>query len=253
MGQLTKNQEALIKALYTRHGRKKYAFCICEGVRCCTDFLAVCPELLELLLCTENFPHDFDIYNPIRIPENQFSKLSTTIASQGILAVAKKPAPVDRAKPPEDPFIFVLDRVSDPGNFGTILRTAKAAGLKELWYTAGSVDPFNDKVLRSAMAAQFTVGLRQFADLQTLKQALSAFGYHRFYRTDPHQGENCFTAPDLFNKSVVIIGSEAEGAGELDGSIPVTIPMPGNSESLNAAQAATIFLFEYVRRTVASK
>ena len=253
MGQLTKNQEALIKALYTRHGRKKYELCICEGVRCCADFLAASPKLLELLVCTEDFPHDFDSYNPVRIPENQFSKLSATIASQGILAVAKKPEPVPESKPPADPFIFVLDRVGDPGNFGTILRTAKAAGLKELWYTAGSVDPFNDKVLRSAMAAQFTIGLRQFADLETLKQALAAFGYTRFYRTDPHQGENCFTAPDLFNKSVVIIGSEAEGAGELDGSVPVTIPMPGNSESLNAAQAATIFLFEYVRRTFAAK
>ena len=253
MGQLTKNQEALIKALYTRHGRKKYELCICEGVRCCADFLAASPELLELLVCTEDFSHDFDRYNPVRIPESQFSKLSATIASQGILAVAKKPVTVPESKPPADPFIFVLDRVGDPGNFGTILRTAKAAGLKELWYTAGSVDPFNDKVLRSAMAAQFTIGLRQFADLETLKQALTAFGYTRFYRTDPHQGANCFTAPDLFNKSVVIIGSEAEGAGELDGSVPVTIPMPGNSESLNAAQAATIFLFEYVRRTFAAR
>ena len=253
MGQLTKNQEALINALYTRHGRKKYELCICEGVRCCADFLAASPELLELLVCTEDFSHDFDSYNPVRIPESQFSKLSATIASQGILAVAKKPDMVPESKPPADPFIFVLDRIGDPGNFGTILRTAKAAGLKELWYTAGSVDPFNDKVLRSAMAAQFTIGLRQFTDLKTLKQALTAFGYTRFYRTDPHQGENCFTAPDLFNKSVVIIGSEAEGAGELDGSIPVTIPMPGNSESLNAAQAATIFLFEYIRRTFAAK
>jgi TrmH family RNA methyltransferase len=251
MGQLTKNQEALIKALYTRHGRKKYDFCVCEGVRCCSDFLAARPELLELLVCSEDFSHDFDRYNPARIPECQFSKLSSTIAAQGILAVAKKPEPVPESKPPADPFVFVLDRVGDPGNFGTILRTVKAAGLKELWYTAGSVDPFNDKVLRSAMAAQFTVGLREFASLQTLKQALAAFGYNRFYRTDPHQGENCFKEPGLFDKSVIIIGSEADGAGELEGSVPVTIPMPGNSESLNAAQAATIFLFEYVRRYLA--
>ena len=250
MGQLTKNQEVLIKALYTRHGRKKHALCICEGIRCCSDFLAARSDLLELLVCTEVFPSDFDRYNPIRIPENQFSKLSATIASQGILAVARKPEPVPESKPPEDPFILALDRIGDPGNFGTILRTAKAVGLKELWYTAGSVDPFNDKVLRSAMAAQFTLGLREFADLQALKQVLTAFGYTRFYRTDPHQGANCFTEPELFNKSAVIIGSEAAGAGELDGSIAVTIPMPGNCESLNAAQAATVFLFEYVRRSL---
>ncbi|MHB9139972.1 MAG: TrmH family RNA methyltransferase [Victivallaceae bacterium] len=251
MEQLTKNQEALIKALYTRHGRKKHELCVCEGVRCCTDFLAARPDLLEFLVCTEDFSRDFDHYNPVRIPESQFARLSATIASQGILAVARKPEPVSESKPPEDPFVFVLDRVGDPGNFGTILRTVKAAGLKELWYTSGSVDPFNDKVLRSAMAAQFTVGLREFASLETLKQALAGFGYNRFYRTDPHQGENCFTEPHLFDKSAIIIGSEADGAGELEGSAPVTIPMPGNSESLNAAQAATIFLFEYVRRTMA--
>lgn len=251
MGQLTKNQEALIKALYTRHGRKKHELCVCEGVRCCTDFLAARADLLEFMVCTEDFSHDFDRYNPVRIPEVQFARLSATIVSQGILAVARKPEPIPESKPPEDPFIFVLDRVGDPGNFGTILRTVKAAGLKELWYTSGSVDPFNDKVLRSAMAAQFTVGLREFSSLEALKQALAGFGYNRFYRTDPHQGGNCFTEPHLFDKSAIIIGSEAEGAGELEGSVPVTIPMPGNSESLNAAQAATIFLFEYVRRTLA--
>ena len=78
---------------------------------------------------------------------------------------------------PADPFILAVDQLGDPGNFGTILRTARAAGLKEFWYTAGSADPFAPKVTRSALGAQFGMILREFADLETLTGFAARCGY----------------------------------------------------------------------------
>lgn len=246
-GELGKAREALIKSLYTRHGRKKTGLCLCEGRRCCGEIFASSPELIEFTVCREDLQEHYP--DAIAIPGFKFDKLGTTENSQGILLVARRPEPPPEDAPILDPFALVLDRVGDPGNFGTILRTAKAAGLKELWYTDGSADPFGDKTVRAAMAAQFTMNLRKFPDLYELKAFLTKNGFLKFFRTDPHEGESCFTAKGLYERSAVIIGSEAHGVSELAESIPVTIPMPGNFESLNAAQAATIFIFEYVRRT----
>ena len=90
--------------------------------------------------------------------------------------------------------------------------------------------------------------LRGFEDLAALRERAVAFGYRNFCITDPHGGENCFSAENLFDHSVIVIGGEANGATMLPGCRHLMIPMPGDYESLNAAQAATIFLFDYVRR-----
>jgi RNA methyltransferase, TrmH family len=248
MNDLPQKQKALIKSLYSRHGRKKTSLCICEGVRCCEELLLAASALVKFTVCRESLQIDFKTSSDTYvIPDHEFAKLAATVNSQGILCVAEVPE-FTTAKP-EDNFLFVLDRVGDPGNFGTILRTAKAAGLTELWYTSGSVDPFNDKTIRSAMAAQFSMRLRVFPDLKTLSETAIEYGFKNFYLTDPHEGNNLFVEKGLYDKSLVVIGSEAHGVGELDGAKRVTIPMPGKFESLNAAQAATIFLFEYVRRS----
>lgn len=248
MNNLPQKQKALIKSLYSRHGRKKTSLCVCEGMRCCEELLLAAPELVKFTVCRESLQVDFKTSSlTYIIPDHEFAKLASTVNSQGILCVAG--VPEFKCTSPEDDFLFALDRVGDPGNFGTILRTAKAAGLTELWYTAGSVDPFNDKTIRSAMAAQFSMRLRVFPDLKTLSEIACKYGYQDFYLTDPHEGADLFSENDLYKKSVVIIGSEAHGVGELDDAKRVTIPMPGKFESLNAAQAATIFLFEYVRRS----
>ncbi|MDD5697135.1 MAG: RNA methyltransferase [Victivallaceae bacterium] len=237
----------MIKSLYTRHGRKKTGLCVCEGLRCCRELLQAAPELVRFTVCREALCPDFEL-SPVcyEISDREFSQLAATIHAQGILCVAASPAFAGAS--PTDDFLPVLDRVGDPGNFGTILRTVRAAGLTELWYTEGSVDPFNDKTIRAATAAQFSLRLRGFPDLDTLAETAREYGYRAFYLTDPHAGVNLFTEPELYTKSVIIIGSEAHGVGEVTGAKRVTIPMPGRFESLNAAQAATVFLFEYVRR-----
>ena len=254
---LTNNQEKLIRALYTRQGRKKHNMCICEGVRACSELVVLRPDLIEFSLKAESFnvPENLKDINFITVPDEKFKKLSSTVTSQGVLIVASRPEEKDvesllKNKKTNSPyFVIVLDGVADPGNMGTIIRTAKAAGLKELFITSGSADPFADKVVRAAIAAQFAVDIIKFANLAEVVCELRKLGINRFWKTDPHGGKSLFEEEDLFANSAIIIGGEAAGVSDHPDCLSVTIPMPGESESLNAAQAATIFMFEAVRRT----
>ncbi|MBE6380455.1 MAG: RNA methyltransferase [Lentisphaerae bacterium] len=255
---LTHRMERQFAELQGRHGRKKSPFCLCEGVRCCKELLASpAAEFIELAVISEKLKEDFselEKFATVKVSDEKLQKLSGTVTSQGVLILVKRPscAP-DDFPPPQDPFIMAVDKLGDPGNFGTILRTAKAAGLREFWFTSGSADPYQPKVIRSSLAAQFSMNLREFASLNELTAFAAQQGYGQLYLTDPHCGESCFECSGLFDRSVVVIGSEAHG---IESSIPgnrVTIPMPGNFESLNAAQAATIVLFEHVRRLTTGK
>lgn len=250
---LTRRMERQFADLQGRHGRKKSEFCLCEGVRCCFEVLTSpkCKDI-ELVVISDKLRSDLphlDNLNVARVSDEQLQKLSGTVTSQGVLILLKRPS-VDPASfsEPADPFIIAVDKLGDPGNFGTILRTARAAGLREFWYTSGSSDAYSPKVIRSSLGAQFTMNLREFADLNALREFARQHGYNNFYLTDPHAGESCFECANLFNQSVVVIGSEAHGIDSSEAGMRVTIPMPGNFESLNAAQAATIVLFEHVRR-----
>lgn len=253
--ELTRKNEALIRTLHTRHGRKKSGLCICEGLRAVDELMFRRPELVRFSVATEEalaalqerrtVSGDVCIVSAARLNE-----LAGTVTPQGILTVAEIPQEPGQDEKPADPFILALDQLGDPGNFGTIVRSARAVGLTELWYTKGSIDPYGDKAIRSALGAQFAMKLRSFPDLAALRDRAVSLGYDRFCVTDPHGGENCFTAENLFDRSVIVIGGEANGATMLPNCRHVVIPMPGDYESLNAAQAATIFLFDYVRRTV---
>ena len=111
-----------------------------------------------------------------------------------------------------------------------------------------------DKAIRSGLGAQYSLFLRRFENLEELVSTAADYGFKQTFIADPHDGESCFTAPGLFDKSVIVIGSEANGVTcHPAGSRNVIIPMPGDYESLNAAQAATVLLLEYVRRTTTNQ
>ena len=245
---LTRAQQALLRSLYTRHGRKKTGLCVAEGVRAVGELCAAQPDAVDFFVRIPGVDVPLAGVPAYEVSETEFSAISATVHGQGLLAVARVPAPPGEDAAPQDPYLFALDRVGDPGNFGTICRTAKASGLRELWLTAGSVDPYGDKAVRSALGAQFSMNIRVFPDLEGLARAARDFGYGPVWLTDPHRGESLYAVEALYRRTVLVIGSEGAGVGELAGARRVTIPMPGRFESLNAAQAATIFLFEAVRR-----
>ncbi len=181
------------------------------------------------------------------ISASLMSSLAETETPQGLLAIfhARQlplPAALD--------FILIVDAIRDPGNLGTILRSALAAGVQAVILGPGTVDVFSPKVLRAGMGAQFHLPAMQLSwdEIQALcRQAATPL---RLLLAEAGQGFSLWEA-DLCQPLALIVGGEAEGASETarkaaDGYL--TIPMPGPSESLNAAVAASIILFEIVRQ-----
>jgi len=172
-----------------------------------------------------------------------------TRTPQGILAVL----PVQLLPVPSSlDFGLVLDGLRDPGNLGTILRTAWAAGVQAVWLTPGGVDPFSPKVVRSAMGAHFHLPIhnQNWEDIGIRFRTESGQAIVRVYLSDPGAGIP-YTQADFRSPLALVVGGEAEGAGQKAQAIAterVHIPMPGGAESLNAAIAAAILMFEVVKQ-----
>jgi TrmH family RNA methyltransferase len=251
MAEHTGKMDSLIRALQSRHGRKKSDKCVCEGARCCAELVRARPDIIEHAVRSESFniPQELESLDFAVVPDCRFAQISSTRAPQGVLLVARRPDSSPPAKAePAGPFTVLLDRVSDPGNMGSILRTARAAGLPCVWLTKGCADPFGDKVIRGGSGAQFSLRICEFDSLETALAAAKSAGRGTVYRAEPSGGVSCFTESGLFSNSVIIFGNEGAGAGFAAGSVPLNIPMPGAFESLNVAQAATVIIFEYIRR-----
>jgi len=173
--------------------------------------------------------------------------LSDTETPQGILAVLEQPASV---LPTRWDFALVLDQIRDPGNLGTIIRSAIAAGVQAVILTPASVDVYSPKVVRSAMGAHFRLPLLTM----TWPEITSTCRKHRpavaLLVADSNGGKPCWET-DLRQPLALVIGSEAEGPQPEAFSAAtglIHIPMPGKAESLNAAVAASILLYEVVRQ-----
>lgn len=191
-------------------------------------------------------------YNLEVVGDSVFHKLSETVTPQGILAVVQMP----EREFPEQGNILALDGVQDPGNLGTILRTAEAAGIAGVVLSEDSADMFNPKVIRATMGGIFRVPVRMVPDmvfaLDRFRQKTGAGG-QGYTLYGAALGEGCveYTKPDYTKPSVVVIGNEARGISTAVMNIldkRVQIPMAGKAESLNAAVAASVLMFEMARQ-----
>jgi TrmH family RNA methyltransferase len=170
---------------------------------------------------------------------------SDTETPQGVLAVLQMQT---LPYPQKLNFVLIPDQVRDPGNLGTMLRTAAAAGVQAVFLPAGVVDPFSPKVLRAGMGAHFRLPLLLLAWNEI--QAEVARRGLRLYLAETGSGVD-YSLADFVSPLALIVGGEAEGAGVEAQALAdqrVFIPMPGGSESLNAAVAAGVLLFEVVRQ-----
>ena len=238
---LSKRRESLLRALTTRHGRKNSGYCLVEGLRCVNELIALRPDLIDFCLLREGCSADrLPVEKTTVLDARKFDSLAATVNSQGILAIAKQPGYVPLDAPRKDPYALVLDRIADPGNFGTIIRTARAVGLKEIWTVKGGVDPFGDKALRSASSAQFAVSIRLAESLEEMTGALKKLGVTRFFRTEPAEGHSVFREENLFQDSAIVLGNEANGAGPVPGALPLNIPMPGPRRPQNRSEISGI-------------
>jgi TrmH family RNA methyltransferase len=148
--------------------------------------------------------------------------------------------------PPRPGLILVLDGLRDPGNLGTVLRSAEAAGVGQVLLAPGTVDLYNLKTVRGAMGAHFRLSAAGL-DWPAIGARLAG----RAVWLAEASGDTPYDRVDWLAPSALIVGGEAEGAGAGAAALAsgrVSIPMAGGAESLNAAMAATVILFEAARQ-----
>jgi len=181
------------------------------------------------------------------LPDSLFQDLSGTEAPQGVMALVRPPQwsleQLFRGKP----LVMVLDGVQDPGNAGTILRAAEAFGATGVLLVKGSVSPYNPKAVRASAGSVFRLPLVASLDAALARAALEQRRLDR-YAAMP-AGKKALGEADLTRRCALIVGSEGRGVSEKlrAGAIDLRIPVSG-VESLNAAMAATVLLYEAHRQ-----
>jgi TrmH family RNA methyltransferase len=178
-----------------------------------------------------------------KVTDTLLNSISETETSQGILAVLDY-SPL--AIPDNLSFVLILDSIRDPGNLGTLLRTAAATGVQAVLLPPETTDAFAPKVVRAGMGAHFRLPILSL----TWDKIRSRTHDLKIYLAEMEGAASCWEA-DFRIPLALIVGSEAEGASPVArelASQSVYIPMPGETESLNAAVAGAILMFEVVRQ-----
>lgn len=241
------------KALQTKARlRRSEMKLVLEGNRLITDALLRDGNPDYALYAPDNA--DYDLIAKLQqkkcelIPVNDdvLQYVSDTQQAQGIIAVFFIPMP-PLPKHPER--IVIMDSIREPGNMGTILRTAGAAGVDLVILSPGSVDPYNPKVLRAGMGAHFRVPIVEapWNEIQGFCDGINIY-------SAAADGEIRYTDVDWTNSWAFIVGNEAHGISKQARKIAntdIAIPMASETESLNAAIASAVILFEAQRQRFA--
>jgi TrmH family RNA methyltransferase len=145
--------------------------------------------------------------------------------------------------------LLVLAAVTDPGNAGTLVRSAEASEVGAVLFCDGSVDPFNPKVVRASAGSLFRVPVVRGGDPVEVLERIGAGGHHRVGAV-PRAGI-AHTAADLGGRLAIVLGSESQGLPAGIGDLvdqQISIPMAGRGDSLNVAMAGTLICFEAMRQ-----
>lgn len=183
----------------------------------------------------------------ITLPPSMFAAVSPVTTPTGILAQVKTPAlPL-----PESPaFVLMLENIQDPGNLGSMLRNAAAAGVEAVYLSAGCTEAWSPRALRGGQGAHFVLPVVEQADLLSeVRQFQGLTLATAMHCTSLYE-------QDLTANVAFIIGNEGAGISQplIDAaSRTITVPMPGRVESLNAASASAVCLFERVRQTLKAR
>jgi RNA methyltransferase, TrmH family len=171
--------------------------------------------------------------------------LSSTETPQGVIAVVNQNSSQLDIK---EGFYVLVDKLQDPGNMGTIIRSAHAAGATGVITTKGTVDIYNEKTLRATMGSIFNIPIIEDKDLSIVED-LKSKGF-KLIVSSLEDSKNFYDV-DLTENAIIAVGNEGSGISDEVyklGDIKVKIPMPGNAESLNAGAAASIMMYEAVRQ-----
>lgn len=261
---------AALRALHTPKGRAEAGAFLIEG-----------PHLVDVALDARILPQLL-VYDPDHLARTEqgqrlLSRLGA-LAAQGIPVYEAAPPAIDRASDTrtpqgiagsvalEDvapdkvrgrrrgrnrPVVAILDAIADPGNLGTILRSALAADADEVWCAPGCADPMNPKVVRAASGASFFLPVRADLSWDEIAERLRGAPAVRQVLLAEAGAKQPYSSVDLTRRTGLIIGNEAHGPSPEARHLttqPITIPMWNSVESLNAAVAASVILFEAARQ-----
>jgi len=245
---LSKAQISLLTSLQNKKYRKQHGLFIVEGIKSVQEFISSSYQV-ESIFYTDDantkvgkISHNIKSY---QLTETEFQKISTLKSPQGILALVKLPKQQQiKVNDLRNCYNIVLDDVQDPGNLGTIIRTAEWFGIKHIICSIGTVDAYNPKVVQATMGSLsriqiYYVDLHEFISSTDLPVYGALLNGQSIYQTE------------WGAEGLIVMGNEGNGISTAILALidqAVTIPRIGQAESLNVAVATTVFCSEIARQ-----
>ena len=246
-----------IKKLKEKKYREEYNEFIIEGSKMIEEALSEKVNIKTVVICDNcknqgaipnELMYEIAKKNCIYVDEKIFNSITDVVNPQGIMAVVEKSNKENNKLDFTQDLFLILDNIQDPGNMGTILRTADSLNMKQIIVSKGSADCYNLKVVRSTMGAIFRV---KVIEVENLEKTLKELKKHKInvYATDLKTDKSIYDVD--YKRSAIVIGNESNGVSNNileQASDRIKIPMLGKTESLNAAVATSIILYEANRK-----
>ena len=247
MGILSKSQISFIKSLHQKKYRKENKIFIIEGIKSITEFISSTFQIHSIYYLAQyqsllpQLPANIKLFE---VNNADLDKISTLQTPQGILALVKMPeAPLPETLNLKNKFSLVLDGIQDPGNLGTIIRTADWFGFQNVICSPNTVEVYNPKTVQATMGSLCRVNV-VYDDLSSFitQSDLPVFGAML-------SGQSLYEV-NWGKEGLIILGNEGQGVTEEIANFitqPVTIPRVGGAESLNVALSAAILCSDISR------
>ena len=245
---ISKNDIKQLSRLSTKKGRNEYGLYLIEGLRIIRSALRVQTQINRIFV-TAKFEESVDyqlisnrlnqILKPEIIDEKTMKQITQTVTPSGILAVCSLPKITELPSTIASNWLY-LDKIADPGNLGTLLRSAAWFGTTQVALSPHCADLFNPKVMRGGMGAHFSLQMVTNCDLRQFKSS-----DHLIIGAD-HRGMSIIDFNHNAKDWVLVIGSEAHGISKENSNhmeYSLSIPANGSGNSLNAAVAGSIMLY----------
>jgi len=246
---LSKSQISFVNALHQKKYRKEHSLFIAEGIKSITEFLDS-DYVADTIFCTTEYLHKFSKITQkvklLEVSEAELKKISTLVTPQHALALIKIPEKTNiKSESFKGKFTLMLDGVQDPGNLGTIIRTADWFGFTDIVCSPDTVEAYNPKVVQATMGSLSRMKIYY----SNLSDIIDNFDIPIFGAL--LNGENVYNT-NFGNEGFLILGNEGNGiSDELITKIDhaVTIPRFGKAESLNVAVSAAVLCSEIRRKS----
>ncbi len=244
---ISKSQISFVKSLHQKKIRKEYGLFIVEGIKSVTDFIHS-DYTIDAIFCTANLiPKLVNLSQKVKLNEitdAELKKISTLSTPQQILAIIKFPVETSiNSEILNNTFTIVLDGIQDPGNLGTIIRTADWFGFKQIICSEDTVEAYNPKTVQATMGSLSRIKV-SYTNLSAFLEYVKIPVYGALL-----SGQSIYNT-DFKNEGLIVLGNEGNGISEAVLKYikqPITIPRFGAAESLNVAISAAIFCSEIKR------